>query len=125
MIPPVTSANRLPLLGLERDNLRSCIRCGLCLSVCPTYQETMKEEESPRGRIAITSAFLDGHLAVTEDLIRHEYSCLLCEACTDICPTGVQMDRIMTSLRVEVQREVPRSWRETIFRKITFDDHRN
>ena len=31
----------------------NCIRCGLCLAVCPTYREGLKETASPRGRVAL------------------------------------------------------------------------
>ena len=41
-------------------NMEACIRCGLCLSVCPTYGETLLEEESPRGRIALAKAVAEG-----------------------------------------------------------------
>src|SRR5262245_38872946 len=80
------------LLRAEYDNMLACIRCGLCSSVCPTYQETLIEEESPRGRIAIARALTEGHLAITADLLQHMDSCLMCEACTAICPSGVRME---------------------------------
>ncbi len=109
------------LLNNQYDNLRSCIRCGLCLSVCPIYQETIAEEESPRGRIAIARALTEGHLGVTRDLLRHEYSCLMCEACTAICPAGVLMEPIQISLREEVDPHVRRSWLERLARRLAFD----
>lgn len=31
----------------------NCIRCGLCLAVCPTYREHLTETASPRGRVAL------------------------------------------------------------------------
>ncbi|HEY8490047.1 MAG TPA: 4Fe-4S dicluster domain-containing protein, partial [Dehalococcoidia bacterium] len=85
---------RFPLLTGEYENMLRCIRCGLCLSVCPTYQETLSEAESPRGRIAMARALAEGHLGLTPDLLRHEDSCLACEACTAVCPAGVWMEPI-------------------------------
>jgi len=89
-------------LAGQYGNMLACIRCALCLSVCPTYQATMLEEESPRGRIAIARALAEGHLPPTPDLRRHEASCLVCEACTAICPTGVRMEEIQIALRSDV-----------------------
>lgn len=31
----------------------NCIRCGLCLAVCPTYREILSETASPRGWVAL------------------------------------------------------------------------
>jgi glycolate oxidase iron-sulfur subunit len=87
------------LLRTEYDNALACIRCGLCLSVCPTYQLTFLEEESPRGRIAMARALAEGHLAVTPDLVTHEDNCLLCDACTAVCPAGVRMEELGVALR--------------------------
>src|SRR4051812_47748398 len=62
------------LLGAEYENMLRCIRCGLCLSVCPTYQLTLLEEESPRGRIAMARAVTEGFLPLTPDFVQHEES---------------------------------------------------
>ena len=97
-LPPVAQK----LLESEYDNMLSCIRCGLCLSVCPTYQQTMLEPEGPRGRIAMARALVEGHLYLTPDLLTHWDNCILCEACSAICPSGVQMERIGLSLRSAV-----------------------
>ena len=46
------------LAALEKpaeDTYLNCIRCGLCLSVCPTYREYLTETASPRGRVALAS----------------------------------------------------------------------
>src|SRR5438105_363221 len=89
---------RLQLAG-EEANMLSCIRCGLCLSVCPTYQLTFAEEEGPRGRIAMARALHEGHVALTADLEEHSQTCLLCDACTAICPAGVKMEELGTMMR--------------------------
>ncbi|MBI2888097.1 MAG: (Fe-S)-binding protein [Chloroflexi bacterium] len=97
-LPP--AAQRL--LEAEYDNMLSCIRCGLCLSVCPTYQQSFQEPEGPRARIAMARALVEGHLDLTPDLLRHWDNCILCEACTNICPSGVQMERIGLGVRAAI-----------------------
>src|SRR5258707_9061383 len=86
-------------LAAEYDNMLRCIRCAACLTSCPTYVVTHKEEESPRGRIAIMRAMVEGHLDVTPDGVTHLDNCLLCEACTNVCPTGVQMEPMGIAFR--------------------------
>jgi len=116
----------VPLLGIQQllseyDNALSCIRCGLCLSVCPTYQLTMAEEESPRGRIAMARAVAEGVLPVTDDFVKHSESCLLCEACTAICPAGVQMEPLGVAVRALIGAQRKRPWRERLALKLGMD----
>ena len=37
----------------EADLLASCVHCGFCLEVCPTYQISGDENNSPRGRLRL------------------------------------------------------------------------
>ena len=73
-------------LQTEYGNMLSCVRCGQCLTSCPTYVLTMDEAEGPRGRIAMARALADGQLRLSPDLIEHEMNCLVCDACTAVCP---------------------------------------
>src|SRR5439155_26663412 len=82
--------------------MEACIRCGLCLEACPTFVLTRLEEEGPRGRIAIAKGLLEGHLDLTPDLVAHEMSCLLCEACTQVCPAGVRVEELGIALRASM-----------------------
>jgi glycolate oxidase iron-sulfur subunit len=117
----VPTAGRGPaLLQAEYDNMLSCIRCGLCLSVCPTYQLTLLEEESPRGRIAMARAVTEGFLPITPDLVQHEESCLLCEACTAICPAGVRMEELGVPLRAVLAAEAPKDARARAAQRFGF-----
>ena len=74
---------------LESDYL-NCIRCGLCLSVCPTYREHLSETASPRGRVALARKGLEGELELSPNLIEQMYGCFACMACNDVCPVGIQ-----------------------------------
>ncbi len=89
----------MDVLVAEYDNMLRCIRCAACLTSCPTYVVTHKEEEGPRGRIAIMRAIVEGHLDITPDAVTHLDNCLLCEACTNVCPVGVQMEPMGIAFR--------------------------
>jgi glycolate oxidase iron-sulfur subunit len=117
---PLRDATSAALLQSQYDNMLSCIRCGLCLSVCPTYQISFAEEEGPRGRIAMARAVAEGHLPLTPDLVEHSQTCLLCDACTAICPAGVRMEPLGTMMREVFLRDRPHGPRERLLRWLVF-----
>src|SRR5690349_16750940 len=96
-------------LQAEYDNMLRCIRCAACLTSCPTYVVSHKEEEGPRGRIAIMRAIVEGQLEITPDAVTHLDNCLLCEACTQVCPSGVQMESMGIAFRDIVAQKKPQS----------------
>jgi len=85
------------------DEARYCVRCGLCLSVCPGYRESLKETDSPRARVALVRALKEGLLEMpTDGYSTAFFRCLLCGACTFVCPSGVAVDRILELTRGEL-----------------------
>ncbi|MFU8787959.1 MAG: (Fe-S)-binding protein [Methylobacter sp.] len=76
-----------------------CVKCGLCLPHCPTYNKTQNENESPRGRIALIQAWAGGHLAASKKLLEHVDNCLLCRACERVCPAVVPYGRLVNDFR--------------------------
>ena len=96
----------------------NCIRCGLCLSVCPTYREVLSETASPRGRVALTRKNLEGELDLSLNLMEQMYSCFDCMACNEICPVGIRPADLALEMR-QVQEQIrPSSWKETLFGKL-------
>jgi len=108
------------MLGAEYDNMLACIRCGLCLTSCPTYVLSLHESEGPRGRVGMARALAEGHLDITPDLLEHESNCLVCDACSAVCPAGVHMDPLQVVLRAAIEPSRHRSVAQRVLRGIVF-----
>jgi glycolate oxidase iron-sulfur subunit len=93
----------------------NCIRCGLCLAVCPTYRESLNEVASPRGRVALARKALDGELDLSKNLVEQMYSCFACMACDDICPVGIRPAELALSMRYVQEQIQPRGWKQALF----------
>lgn len=90
------------------EAVASCVHCGFCLPVCPTYLALGEEMDSPRGRILLMKGALEGELA-QEDVLPHIDRCLGCLACVTACPSGVEYGELLTPFREmsEGQRSRP------------------
>lgn len=75
----------------------------MCLPQCPTYQYAQNENESPRGRLVLGKALLNGELSIDAHIKEHIDNCLLCRQCERICPSGVQFGYFMDGLRQYVR----------------------
>ena len=85
---------------LSEDELLNCMRCGFCLPTCPTYiQSGYKESHSPRGRIALMKAVVDGLIEPDEDVENTLNVCLGCRACEPVCPSGVNYGHLLEEAR--------------------------
>lgn len=76
-----------------------CVRCGRCLTVCPTYLRNRKEKRSSRGRLALIEARREGRLAEDTDFRKAMSACLLCGACERTCTNGVNIREQIISAR--------------------------
>ncbi len=96
-----------------RDPLSSCVHCGFCLEVCPTYRLTGDENNSPRGRLRLWREEADGRLAADPWIDHYTAECVGCLACESACPAGVPYGSILEDIRhrhVVEGRNVP-DWR--------------
>ncbi len=106
-------------LRAVRSHLNMCSRCGKCLSVCPTYQLTMDEKRVARGRMALAEAVLSEKLSFTPKLKESIQSCLKCLRCSWVCPSGVEVQTVITSIRQRMPRKYGLSlWNKFVFRFI-------
>ncbi len=82
----------------------NCVRCGLCLTSCPTYVEKGIETSSPRGRIALLNAVNKGKLDLLDPgVVGQMYECLDCRACEAVCPSGVEYGKLVESARSQIE----------------------
>jgi glycolate oxidase iron-sulfur subunit len=103
----------------DYDFLRHCVRCARCLPVCPTYQETGLEMQSPRGRLSLIKAVEDGKLPFDPSVEEHLYHCLDCRMCNTVCPADVPIGEAILAARAAFGERRGRPWwRKLVFRHI-------
>jgi glycolate oxidase iron-sulfur subunit len=88
--------------------IETCIHCGFCLSVCPTYSVLGEEMDSPRGRIVLMKNVLEGEVLLAE-AAPYIDRCLGCLACVTACPSGVRYGELVTPFRAYARSQAPRS----------------
>ncbi len=103
-----------------RELVDECVHCGFCLPTCPTYLLWSEEMDSPRGRIHLMDARLEGAVALNRTVVEHFDRCLGCLACVTSCPSGVQYGRLIEATRETVEREFARSTGERLQRALLF-----
>ena len=104
----------------EPDLIADCVHCGFCLPTCPTYQLWGEEMDSPRGRIYLMDLAEKGEIGLDGPLHEHIDACLGCMACVTACPSGVQYDKLLESVRPQLERNVERSTPDRLFREAIF-----
>ncbi|MBI3191618.1 MAG: (Fe-S)-binding protein, partial [Pedosphaera parvula] len=80
-----------------------CLHCGLCLPVCPTYNVTLNEQSSPRGRIRLMKEVFEEKIEIGSSFVDEMYFCLGCLACMTACPAGVNYAELFEHARAEVE----------------------
>ncbi len=116
---PVTDLRKSIGPQIERmaEAIESCVHCGFCLPVCPTYQVLGQEMDSPRGRIVLMKSALEGTLSL-EEVTTYVDRCLGCLACVTACPSGVQYNELLSPFRAYLRREVKPVFAKRLQRKL-------
>ncbi|MBS4189355.1 (Fe-S)-binding protein [Bacillus sp. FJAT-49705] len=106
---------------MDENKLLNCMRCGFCLPTCPTYIESgFQESHSPRGRIALMKAVVDGLIEPDEDFERSLNMCLGCRACEPVCPSGVNYGHMLEEARDIINQNKKHSFSANLVRNTVF-----
>ncbi len=91
---PDATLTDVPEMAEAANIIHSCVHCGFCTAHCPTYQLLGDELDSPRGRIYLIRALLEGKPS-SRKTMQHLDRCLNCRACETACPSGVRYSRLL------------------------------
>ncbi len=97
-----------------------CVHCGFCLPTCPSYLLLGQEMDSPRGRIYMMKAGVDGRLRMNDGMVGHFDTCLGCMACETACPSGVRYAPLIEETRAAIEHRHSRRPGDRLFRELLF-----
>ncbi len=96
----MTTVKLAGAMEAQRERLLPCVHCGFCLPACPTYNRLGDENDSPRGRLHLMQAVVEGRLDPESDAFQvHIDRCLGCRACEPVCPSGVEYGTLLELAR--------------------------
>lgn len=97
---PLTLTGLTEALRGQEERLLPCVHCGFCLPACPTYTRLGDENDSPRGRLHLMKAVVEGRMSPRSKAFQiHIDRCLGCRACEPVCPSGVEYGLLLESAR--------------------------
>ncbi len=118
MLHEIPSDQHGPLARPMTRAIETCVHCGFCLAVCPTYHELGQEMDSPRGRILLMKQVLEGKLSWAAAQ-PHVDRCLGCLACEPACPSGVPYRDLISPFRALAKKQFKRPLNEKVARWFT------
>lgn len=92
---PIGSGPYIPEVG-------ECMRCGICVSSCPTFRLFQIDEETPRRRIRTISKILIENQTISIDERQHLDNCLQCRACETVCPSRMDYGQLFDQARARL-----------------------
>ncbi|MDX1709301.1 MAG: (Fe-S)-binding protein [Desulfobacterales bacterium] len=81
------------------DQLVVCMRCGLCQAACPVFEQTGREADVARGKLALLDGLMQEMFRDPRGVYERLNRCLLCGSCAANCPSGVDVLEIFMKAR--------------------------
>lgn len=107
MTRPACALPDTPIAGVVAG-IMTCVHCGFCLQACPTYLVLGDENDSPRGRILLMRALVEGEIGIDDPSVHtHIDRCLGCRACETACPSGVPYGEMLEATRATLNQARP------------------
>jgi len=101
-----------------KEQLMKCVRCGKCRSVCPVFAEVGMETTAPRGHVFMVQMLRDGKVEPSQEVYERLSACLLCEACTVNCPSGIDVHELNAAARSYIYENSPSIGKELLFETV-------
>jgi len=99
---PIGSGPYIPDAG-------ECMRCGICVSSCPTFRLFQIDEETPRRRIRTIGKILVENQPISAEERMHLDNCLQCRACETVCPSRMAYGQLFDQARLNLKTAVEHS----------------
>ncbi len=87
----------------------NCGKCGLCLNVCPVYQQVKEEQTSPRAKMQLIKAHKEKSIHSSPYLKEIVSKCLMCGACAANCPSGIDHYTAFMKMREQMKEDIGES----------------
>jgi len=81
------------------EQLVTCMKCGMCQSVCPLFEQTHKEADVARGKLVLLESLMNNIFDNPHGVNKRLNKCLLCGSCAANCPSGVNVIEIFIKAR--------------------------
>ena len=82
-----------------KDELHKCSQCGLCMAVCPLYEQTKNDCANARGMIHMLNGVIKGDLEFDENISKYLSMCENCDKCKSACPSEIDIPTIFQAAK--------------------------
>jgi len=95
---------------MESEEVYRCGKCGICMQVCPVYRQMPDETAGPRAKVQLIKHYAEQDLDTSENLNEIVSRCLMCGACTAVCPSQVEHETIFMRMRRNMAKDHGQDW---------------
>lgn len=90
------------------EELYSCLQCGYCRNICPTFEQFGWESASPRGKIYYlkqlrNAGFMDKllkrNISLNEYFAERIYHCTSCDVCSQVCHVDIEINHMWEKVK--------------------------